>query len=123
VSPTQAWQLTQDDSWAAEQVQLGMMSAAAAKADPRAHALTKWLGQDHEAGTNPSVSVLRISAGGRLVLCSDGLWNYAPTPRSIRELLGELSDQASPLRASQRLTDFARSSGGMDNVTVALAVV
>jgi serine/threonine protein phosphatase PrpC len=123
VSSTEAWQLTHDDSWAADQVQLGLMSEEAAGADPRAHVLTRWLGRDHEAGTKPSVSTFQIHAGGCLLLCSDGLWNYAPTPDHIRGLLVQLPFGASPLDVTQGLTQFARSSGGMDNVTVAVAVL
>jgi PPM family protein phosphatase len=123
VSPTRAWQLTHDDSWAADQVQLGLMSEEAASADPRAHALTRWLGPDHEAGTKPSVSTFQIHSGGYLLLCSDGFWNYAPTPEHIRRLLVQLPLGASPLDMTQGLTEFARSCGAIDNVTVAVAVL
>ena len=42
--------LTVDDSWAEEQIQAGAMTEAEAGRDPRAHALTRWLGADAPAG-------------------------------------------------------------------------
>src|SRR5262249_4284428 len=41
-----ARQLTVDDSWAQEQVGLGLLSAAEARRDPRAHSITRWIGRD-----------------------------------------------------------------------------
>ncbi len=68
--------LTTDHSWAVEIVALGELDEAAAAADPRAHAITRWLGAD--ASDAPSVVELRPAEPGLLLLCSDGLWNYLP---------------------------------------------
>ncbi len=41
-----ARRLTVDDSWAREQVDAGVLDERDAEADPRAHAITRWLGAD-----------------------------------------------------------------------------
>jgi len=123
VGPDEAWQLSQDHTWATEQVEMGMMSDDAILADPRAHALTKWLGGDIEGGFEPSVATFAVPVNGCLVLCTDGLWNYAPSPERMCGLVAELPGDATPLEVAQGLTEFARSSGGSDNITVAVAFV
>jgi serine/threonine protein phosphatase PrpC len=119
---TEGWQLTRDHSWAAEQVRSGWLSEAEAAADPRAHALTGWLGGDLQPAPEPSVLSVPVPAAGCLVLCTDGLWNYAPGVVRLRELmLGFSTDDA--LEVARELTKFALSSGGEDNITVAVAFV
>jgi len=119
---SEGWQLTRDDSWAGEQVSLGLMTEAEAAADPRAHALTGWLGGEQAVAPEPSVSKFEFSGSGCLLLCTDGLWNYAPGVGRLRELVLK-SPAASPLDMARELTDFARSAGGEDNITVAIAFV
>lgn len=119
----EAWQLSQDHTWAAEQVEMGMLPDDAIFADPRAHALTKWLGGDIEGGFEPSVATFAVPVSGCLVLCTDGLWNYAPSPERMCGLVAQLPGDATPLEVAQGLTEFARSSGGSDNITVAVAFV
>jgi serine/threonine protein phosphatase PrpC len=119
---TDGWQLTRDHSWAAEQVRSGLLSEAEAATDPRAHALTGWLGGDVHPAPEPSVVKVAVPAGGRLVLCTDGLWNYAPGVVRLRELVLRFSAE-DPLEVARELTKFALSSGGEDNITVAVALV
>ena len=71
-------QLTIDDSWVQEQVSGGRLSQDEAERHRYAHAITRWLGEDAPGGT-PRVTTFVPPAPGRLLLCSDGLWNYAPT--------------------------------------------
>jgi PPM family protein phosphatase len=113
-------QLTSDHSWAAEQVRLGVMSEAQAAADPRAHALTGWLGGDVRRAVEASVVSAALPAAGCLLLCTDGLWNYARSVMNLRELMLRFSAD-DPLEVARQLTEFARSSGGEDNITVAVA--
>jgi serine/threonine protein phosphatase PrpC len=115
-------QLTVDDSWAEEQVQEGRLSAEQALGDPRSHSITHWIGADAPPRP-PRVVSLRPAGTGRLLLCSDGLWNYAPSPAAVGELLDALPDRASPAAVARALTDFAISRGGRDNITVVVADV
>ena len=123
LGPLSAMQLSRDDSWAVEQVEEGHMSEEQASADPLAHALTSWLGGDQGTGPEPSVATVPIPGSGCVLLCSDGLWNCAPSAERLRELVAELSPDATPLEVAQELTEFARSEGGPDNITVAIAFV
>jgi serine/threonine protein phosphatase PrpC len=114
-----AEQLTEDDSWATHAISLGAEPQAAWN-DPKAHAITAWLGAD--AGTvTPRTGSLRVSAPGHLVLCSDGLWNYLTEPDAFADTVrSALAQSADLLDAARRLVDFANARGGADNITVAL---
>ena len=115
--------LTRDDSWAQEQVDAGLADAAARPAaDPRAHAITRWLGAD-APDEPPGVRPSSPPGAGRLVVCSDGLWNYAPTattsPRSSR---ARASVDAA-IAVARALREHALGEGGHDNITVAVVDV
>lgn len=114
-------QLTVDDSWVAEQVALGLMTEAEAETDARAHAITRWLGADAPAG-DAHVAELAIEGPGTLLVCSDGLWNYAPSAERIAALAGAAPDPT-PLGVARHLTDFALDAGGHDNITVVVIPV
>jgi serine/threonine protein phosphatase PrpC len=118
-----ACQLSRDDSWAAEQVRLGAIAELDAACDPRAHVLTRWLGEGEGTGAEPSLATLDVPAGCHLLLCSDGLWNYAPTPGHLRTLVAEMPADAPPVAVARYLTIFARARGGRDNITVVVASV
>jgi serine/threonine protein phosphatase PrpC len=114
--------LTSDHSWAAEQVRRGLMSEAQAAVDPRAHALTGWLGGDIQRVPEPSVVTAAVPPAGCLLLCTDGLWNYAPSVVRLHELMLRFSPD-DPLELARQFTEFARSLGGEDNITVVIALV
>jgi serine/threonine protein phosphatase PrpC len=115
-----ARQLTTDDSWAGEQVAAGVMTESEALADPRAHAITRWLGTDAPTD-GPHLCTFNPTAPGRLLICTDGLWNYAPTPAELVGLIAGQPADATPLALSQALIEFALSAGGHDNITVVIA--
>ncbi|MFI5008825.1 MAG: PP2C family serine/threonine-protein phosphatase [Solirubrobacterales bacterium] len=112
-------QLTIDHSWVQEQVAAGLLSAQEAGADTRAHSITRWLGRDapHD---EPQVLTMRPTEPGRLVLCSDGLWNYTPDAADIAELLDALPPGTAAIAAAHSLADTALAAGGHDNITVAV---
>ena len=57
--------------------------------------------------------------GTRLILCSDGFWNYAPTPVDVAKLVRQTpADDA--LTTAKHLVNFAIVGGGHDNITVAV---
>jgi serine/threonine protein phosphatase PrpC len=112
--------LTIDHSWAQEQVDGGMMSAAEAEADGRAHVITRWVGADLPEMEPDAVAFVPASSG-RLVLCTDGLWNYAPTPSELAALAA--CAVGGPLAQARGLVAAALARGGRDNVTVAVVDV
>ncbi|MEA2369714.1 MAG: family protein phosphatase [Solirubrobacteraceae bacterium] len=112
-------QLTTDDSWAAEQVAAGTITADEAARDSRFHAITHWVGADAPARP-PQVVTLRPEHPGRLMLCSDGLWNYAPRAADLAALVDALPAAAGPAAVARSLTETALARGGRDNITVAV---
>ena len=111
--------LTVDDSWAQLQLDAGLMTARTAAADPRAHMITGWLGKDAPSRA-PRVWSLQPASRGHLILCSDGLWNYAADPDELATMAPLDSADASPLALAQAFTRAALLAGGHDNVTVAV---
>lgn len=110
--------LTSDHSWAQEEVDAGRMSVAAAEADPRAHVITRWLGDDAPA-VPPAVATFRPDGRGRLVVCTDGLWNHLSTTAALAAAMAEL-DGRRPIDVARALTRRAIAAGGHDNITVAV---
>ncbi len=111
-------QLSVDDS-AAQVLIAGGMPRTEAEASPQAHAITKWLGRDSEDHT-PRVGQFNITEPGWLLVCSDGLWNYASEPGQLMAQI-RATGTTDPAALALALTDFANGSGGQDNITVALA--
>ncbi|MEU0252986.1 protein phosphatase 2C domain-containing protein [Streptomyces sp. NPDC006184] len=110
--------LTEDDSWAAQMVAAGLMSEAEAYADQRAHAITGWLGADAYE-LDPHTASFKPDRPGTVVVCTDGLWNYAESAEELSEVVP--ADAAvRPLHSAQVLVGHALDGGGHDNVTVAV---
>jgi serine/threonine protein phosphatase PrpC len=109
-----------DDSWASEQILSGVPREVAESA-PQAHAITRWLGLDAPDHTPRTVS-RELDTAGWLLVCSDGLWNYASEATALQRLIGQLdSDGSAPLHLAQALVQWANEQGGKDNISVALA--
>ncbi|GGX10160.1 hypothetical protein GCM10010297_34680 [Streptomyces malachitofuscus] len=113
-----AARLTEDDSWAAQMVAAGLMGEAEAYADHRAHAITGWLGADAYE-LEPHTASFKPDRPGVIVVCTDGLWNYAESADDMAEVVP--TDAAvRPLHSARVLVGHALDGGGHDNVTVAL---
>lgn len=110
--------LTEDDSWAAQMVAAGLMSEAEAYADERAHAITGWLGADAYE-LEPHTASFKPDRPGVVVVCTDGLWNYAEAAEEMAEVV-PLDAAVRPLHCAQVLVGHALDGGGHDNVTVAV---
>lgn len=79
--------------------------------------LYRSLGQEDEM--LPDLLELRLAAGDRLVLCSDGLWDEVDA-ETTGTILGEASDPAS---CAQALVRAANAAGGHDNSTAVVIFV
>ncbi|MFB7930837.1 PP2C family serine/threonine-protein phosphatase [Streptomyces sp. NPDC056039] len=110
--------LTEDDSWAAQMVAAGLMNEAEAYADERAHAITGWLGADAYE-LEPHTAAFKPDRPGVVVVCTDGLWNYAEAAEEMARVL-PLDAPSHPLHSARVLVGHALDGGGHDNVTVAL---
>ncbi|MEU6995290.1 PP2C family serine/threonine-protein phosphatase [Streptomyces sp. NPDC046465] len=110
--------LTEDDSWAAQMVAAGLMNEAEAYADERAHAITGWLGADAYE-LEPHTASFKPDRAGVVVVCTDGLWNYAEGVDEMADAVpADSADR--PLHSAQVLVGHALDGGGHDNVTVAV---
>jgi len=108
--------LTADHSWAAEMVAAGVLDVRAAMRDPRAHAITRWLGGG--SAPEPGVATLTPATPGVLLLCTDGLWNYEPEPPDLAAMALPVASRHGPRAAANALTAHALDAGGRDNITV-----
>lgn len=113
-------QLTVDDSAAQLQIEAGM-SRLEAESGPQGHAITRWLGRDAPDLT-PRVGERVLDGPGWVVVCSDGLWNYASEPAALAAQVAA-AGTTDPAALAVRLVEFANGQGGQDNITVALARV
>ena len=89
-----------------------------ARAGPDAHAITRWIGPDIES-VDPTLSRVEVTGPGRVVLCSDGLWNYFEDAAALAELAATATDP-SLLGMARAMVSGALGRGGADNVTVAV---
>ncbi|MEV2251437.1 PP2C family serine/threonine-protein phosphatase [Streptomyces sp. NPDC050147] len=110
--------LTEDDSWAAQMVAAGLMNEAEAYADERAHAITGWLGADAYE-LEPHTASFKPDRAGVVVVCTDGLWNYAEAVEDMARAV-PVDSALRPLHSAQVLVGHALDGGGHDNVTVAI---
>lgn len=116
-------QLSTDDSVAQMNMEAGM-SRAEAESGPGSHAITRWLGVD-APDLVPTTGHLIRPGNGWLLVCSDGLWNYASTPDELEVVMARIlldkHEAADPTLLAGELVRWANAQGGRDNITVALA--
>jgi serine/threonine protein phosphatase PrpC len=113
-------ELSVDDSVAQARIAMGTPRDEAEKG-PQAHAITKWLGRD-SPDFAPRTGSTVVTSPGWVLVCSDGLWNYASEAAALQSLVAELSTpESDPLTLAVALVDWAKGRGGKDNISVALA--
>ena len=101
--------LTRDHSVVQLLLDSGEITEEEARTHPKRHYITRALGVEREV--DPEY-MERAFAGGRLLLCSDGLYNYAPPEEHIDLIATCASEQDIFL-----LIDEANKAGGPDNIT------
>ena len=117
-------QLTRDHSWVNEAVDSGELTEAQALVSPLAHAITRCLGvmEGEDPATEPTIGLVKFvpEGSGCLLLCTDGLWNYAPETEQIGTLLHAATGTEDVALAAGRMVAFANAQGGRDNITAAI---
>lgn len=105
-------QLTRDHSYVADLVEQGAITKDYARVHPDRSKITRALGTDpHMVADTYEIDV---SAGDRILLCSDGLYSML-TDEDIEHILNAQKD---PQEAADRLVREANEWGGHDNITV-----
>ncbi len=107
-----AKQLTEDHTWFAEQVKMGITSEEA-QFSPFRNLLTRSLGTRENADVD--LAQYTLEDGDILLLCSDGFYEYIAPEEIVEELNRDIS------MGIFNLTELAEKRGGKDNIT-ALAV-
>lgn len=114
-------QLGVDHSIGAQLIANGTPPAEAER-DPGFHTITRWLGADSFDPTPECVSQ-RLDEPGWVLVCSDGMWNYAPDADRLRELIvtAQADGATDPTTIAESMAAWANDQGGHDNISVALA--
>jgi PPM family protein phosphatase len=109
-------QVTSDHSWVAEQVRNGLIDEADAKRHPLRNVVTRAIsGAEY---LEVDVLELRLAAGDRLLLCSDGLHGLASDEDLLRN-----TTAGGPQVACEALVAMANERGGPDNITAIVVAV
>ncbi|MCI9362681.1 MAG: serine/threonine-protein phosphatase [Oscillospiraceae bacterium] len=106
--------LTKDHSMVQQLVDVGRITEEEAKDHPKRNLITRAVGVEREVRLEymeqPFVT-------GRLLLCTDGLYNFAPPEDHMDLILSCASDEDLYL-----LIDEANKAGGADNITALIVV-
>lgn len=108
-------QLTRDHSLMMDLIEAGQITPEEARVHPNRSVITRAIGSDPHM--KPDIYELNISAGDRLLLCSDGL----STMLEDDEIQTIMRHTPSPQQCASDLVDAALQAGGYDNVTVVVA--
>ena len=103
--------ITRDHSLMADLIDSGQITPEEAKTHPQRSVITRALGSD--PSTLPDIYEMNVSAGDRLLLCSDGLSGMVDDPL-LESILARVKD---PQRCAAALVNEAITAGGHDNVT------
>ena len=103
--------LTEDHSLVQRMVREGRLTPEQAEIHPQRSVLTRALGIDEDLEVDQAT--VEVTAGDRLLLCSDGLTTMV-SDEHIRKILAGYDD---PQAASEALVEAAKAAGGQDNVT------
>jgi serine/threonine protein phosphatase PrpC len=114
-------QLTRDDSWIEDTVDAGEMSREDANKDKMAHAVTQVLGMK-DGPVEIHVDEIEITGPTKLMLCTDGLWNYYEEAQAMQDLLSA-TDLTTAVDMCNHYVNCANEAGGTDNVTAAVMLI
>lgn len=107
--------ISQDHSWPAEQVRLGVIKPEEAVDHPLKHRLTRAIGvwESIQSYTDK----MKLEEGDTIVLCSDGIETAGVSVEDMARMLkdGDLD------RGIKRVIEKCRDLGAPDNITIAVA--
>ena len=106
-------QITRDHTMVQSLVELGKLSEEEAKNHPEKNIITRALGVEENILTDSYF--IDITEDDKILLCTDGLTNYASEDKILNIIQKNVLDKVSSL-----LIDEANNGGGRDNITVAV---
>jgi PPM family protein phosphatase len=107
--------LTRDQTLAAQLEACGALDEEEARTSPLRNTLLQALGA--RSPVEPAIAELDLTAGDRILICSDGLHGPVAEP-AIERTLASAADLTT---ATSGLVQLALAAGGPDNVTVVVA--
>ena len=111
-------QLTEDHSLVQEQINAGLITQEQAQTSSSKNLVTRALGIEPEVEL--ALQELEVEVGDIYLLCSDGLSDMvsdADIAATLREANGNIT------HAANRLIHLANENGGVDNISVTLAII
>ncbi|MEZ0396748.1 MAG: protein phosphatase 2C domain-containing protein [Anaerolineales bacterium] len=108
-------QLSQDQSWVAEQVRAGLLTPEQALRHPRRSRLSMAVSAKR-ASVQGYLNSVALEVDDVLVLCTDGLWSVVP-----EALIWAAARELDPQTAAEKLVGLANANGGPDNISVVIA--
>lgn len=106
-------QVTRDHSVVQSLVESGKLSSEQARVHPEKNVITRALGVEENVLTDSYC--IDLGADDKLLLCTDGLSNYADAESILRIVNNNVLDKATDL-----LIKEANQNGGRDNITAAV---
>ena len=109
-------QITEDHTYVQQLVNSGDITAEEAATHPKRNILTNAMGTKPELRVDTGKSKFEFENNDRLLLCSDGLYDYL-NDNELKEIL--YNNGLKP--AADMMVQQAKARGGHDNITVVLA--
>lgn len=105
-------QISEDQSWVAEQVRKGLLSSEEARTHPRKNQVSMSISARRNS-VEANYQEYHFHQNEKLLLCSDGLWGMVPESL-IKSVVLQLDVQ----KAADKLVDLANANHGRDNISV-----
>lgn len=112
---TKMMQISQDQSWVAEQVRAGILTEQEARTNPNRNRLMMAI-TAKRTKIEPFSAELTLEPTDAILLCSDGLWGVVP-----ETLIWAAARELPPQQAADKLVTLANNSSGPDNISVIIA--
>jgi protein phosphatase len=121
-------QLSTDHTWIQEALERGLIEPEQVEGHPNAHVIRRYLGSPvlpevdfririsgdpSNGGQEAAGEGLRLAAGDRILLCSDGLTDLVDDAEILTAFENDSLEEA-----GQKLVDLANQRGGHDNITL-----
>jgi len=110
---TQLYQLSCDHTYVQHLLDTGVISSEEGRTHPHRNIITRAMGTNAKLQADFSQQEICFEQGDKLLLCSDGLYEYLP----IQELAGIIRSN-SLNEAAQEMIRLAKQRGGHDNISV-----
>jgi protein phosphatase len=110
-------QITEDQTWVAKAIKLGILTPDQARVHPMRHVLAQCLGREELAEIE--ILPVAVESGDRLLLCSDGLTEEL----SDAVIENHVKSIQSCDQVASMLIAAAKEQGGRDNITVVIVAV